>query len=163
MSVEEQCRVKREACNAANIRVSPLPPAVSPNSGSLPAEELPGSNSPVLATMTPVSVDDFPAEYQHHEVHDESQLMNAKQQQQQQVIYVSAPGTHQTILYDPQNPEALGQQISIQETINTSNGPVSVVVPSSLASNGTCQGAGPTTVLVYQEYVEDVTSALPLK
>lgn len=156
MSVEEQVQVKQDQQNA-NIRVSPLPPAVSPTS-SLPTEELAGSNSPVLATMTPVSVDDFPAEYQHHEVHDES-LLNAKQQQQQQVIYVSAPGPHQTILYDPQNPDALGHQISIQETINTSNGPVSVVVPSSLAGNGSCQGP---TVLVYQEYVEDV-SALPLK
>ncbi|KAK7576471.1 hypothetical protein V9T40_012757 [Parthenolecanium corni] len=162
MSVEEQqVQTKQESQNA-NIRVSPLPAAVSPTS-SLPAEELPGSNSPVLTTMTPVSVDDFPAEYQHHEVHDEN-MLNAKQQQQQQqqVIYVSAQAPHQTILYDPQNPDSLGQQISIQETINTSNGPVSVVVPSSLAGNGSCQGPG-TTVLVYQEYVEDVTSALPLK
>lgn len=155
MSVEEQSQVKQEAHNT-NIRVSPLPPAVSPTNSS-PTDELQSSNSPVLATMTPVSVEDYPAEYQQ-ETQDDNSLNN------KQVIYVSAGhGTHQTILYDPQNPESLGQQISIQETISTSNGPVSVVVPSSLNNDGVCQGTSPTTVLVFQEFVDDMPTALPLK
>lgn len=146
MSVEEQSLVKPE-----QIRVSPLPPAVSPTD-SLPSEELPNSNSPVLATMTPVSVDDFPAEY-HHDGQDENGLNN------KQVIYVSGHGGHQTILYDPQHPDSLGQQISIQETIATSNGPVSVVVQQpQLNNNATYQGPGGATVLVLQEYVEDPTT-----
>lgn len=143
MSVEEQSQVKPEA---HNIRISPLPPAVSPTN-SLPSEELPNSNSPVLATMTPVSVDDFPAEYQHDGQDDG--LSN------KQVIYVSGHGG-QTILYDPQHPDSLGQQISIQETIATSNGPVSVVVQQpQLNNNTTYQGPGGATVLVLQEFVED--------
>lgn len=153
MSVDEQSQVKPEP---HNIRISPLPPAVSPTN-SLPSEELPNSNSPVLATMTPVSVDDFPAEY-HQDGQDENGLNN-------KVIYVSGHGG-QTILYDPQNPDALGQQISIQETISTSNGPVSVVVqqPSQLNNNTSYQAPGGHTVLVVQEFVQDVPStAIPLK
>lgn len=162
MSVEDQSQVKQDTQHNTSIRVSPLPPAVSPTNALPSAEELPGSNSPVLATMTPVSVDDFPAEYQHQEAHhDDGNGLNNKQQ----VIYVSAgPGTAPTILYDPQAADSLGQQISIQETISTSNGPVSVVVPSSLSNNGAvCHGNNPATVLVFQEFVDDMPTAIALK
>lgn len=174
MSVEDQSQVQTTTTSTdpTNVRISPLPPAVSPTN-SLPSEELPNSNSPVLATMTPVSVDDFPgaaAEYHHHHHAETAQdETTAMQLGNKQVIYVSsANGTQQTILYDPtqNSAEALGQQISIQETIATSNGPVSVVVqqPSGLNGNGAYQGTG-ATVLVLQEYVEDVPSgaAIPLK
>ncbi|XP_065218075.1 protein grainyhead isoform X3 [Planococcus citri] len=155
MSVDDQSQVKQDS---HNIRISPLPPAAVSPTNSLPSEELPNSNSPVLATMTPVSVDDFPAEYQQ-DGQDENGLGN------KQVIYVSGHGGHQTILYDPQNPDSLGQQI-IQETISTSNGPVSVVVqqPSQLSNNTSYQAPGGHTVLVVQEFVQDVpSSAIPLK
>ena len=161
MSVEDQSQVKQENQHA-NIRVSPLPPAVSPTTSLPSVEELPGSNSPVLATMTPVSVDDFPAEYQHQEAHphqDDGGVLNNKQQ----VIYVSSgPGNAPTILYDPHH----GADSLIQEAITTSNGPVSVVqVPSSLGNNGVCQGTSPATVLVFQEFVDatDMPTTIALK
>lgn len=115
--------------------VSPVPPAASP----------PGS--PVmLATMTPVSVLEY----------EEQEAAASQQQQQKTVIFI--PPNHQ-------NPnEPYNSPPPTTSTMETSNGPVSVVVqpPGSQLMNHSASYQGPpgTTVLVLSELVEDMSPLL---
>lgn len=126
--------------------VSPLPPAASPAATS-PRRGAPGS--PVmLATMTPVSV----IEYEEQEA-----AAAASASQQKTVIFL--PPNHQNLneSYDDDPP-------TTTSTIETSNGPVSVVVqpPGTQLMNqsATYQGPPGTTVLVLSELVEDMSPLL---
>lgn len=121
---------------------SPLPPAASPAAASPKREQ---SNSPVmLATMTPVSV----IEYEEQE---------AAAASQKTVIYLPPGQNPQDVLYDH----------TTSQTIETANGPVSVVVqqPGTQLLNQTATYQGPpgTTVLVLSELVEDMSPLLGLR
>lgn len=123
--------------------VSPLPPAASPATTS-PRRGAPGS--PVmLATMTPVSVIEY-----------EEQEAAAVASQQKTVIFL--PPNHQNLNEPYDDPP------STTSTMETSNGPVSVVVqpPGSQLMNQTATYQGPpgTTVLVLSELVEDMSPLL---
>ncbi|XP_054277620.1 protein grainyhead isoform X2 [Macrosteles quadrilineatus] len=118
--------------NSGDAPSSPIAPGSSPN----PESPKRDASSPVmLATMTPVSVIEY----------DEQEAAAANQKT---VIYVPASQNPQDV-YD--NPESL----------ETSNGPVSVVVqpPGSQLLNQTATYQGPpgTTVLVLSELVEDMS------
>lgn len=120
---------------------SPLAPAASPDPESPKRDQ----SSPVmLATMTPVSVIEY----------EEQEAAAAAAANQKTVIYV--PANHQ------------GNQDVVYgtppESLETSNGPVSVVVqpPGSQLINQTATYQGPpgTTVLVLSELVEDMSPFL---
>ncbi|XP_050422473.1 protein grainyhead-like isoform X5 [Adelges cooleyi] len=130
---------------------SPHPQAVmSPNA----VQDLPPqSSSPVmLATMQPVSVDEFSEanedyQQQHHH-HQEDPL------DQKTLIYISDTDPQQTIIYDPQNPGSLPPGLTLQQ--DTANGSaVSVLVHQGQAGQQYL-GAPGTTVLVMQELVDDM-------
>ena len=101
----------------------------------------------MLATMTPVSV----IEYEEQEA--------AAAAGQKTVIYLPPGQNHQeTVIYDHTG----------SQTLETSNGPVSVVVqqPGAHILNQTAatyQGPPGTTVLVLSELVEDMSPLLGLR
>lgn len=126
----------------------------------------PESTSPVmLATMQPVSVDEFStgdyhnSHHHHHQQQHHSHLHHQQPQQQQDdplnqktVIYIPGTDPQQTIIYDPQNP-SLPPGITIQQ--DTSDGSaVSVLVQGQPAHQYI--GEPGTTVLVMQELVDDM-------
>jgi hypothetical protein len=135
----------------------------------------PESTSPVmLATMQPVSVDDFQASDYHHQNHHQQQQQqhhgHQQQQHQQQhhhqqqpddpldqktVIYIPGTDPQQTIIYDPQNPEgSLPPGITIQQ--DPANGSAVSVLVQGQAGHHQYLGASGTTVLVMQELVDDM-------
>lgn len=137
----------------------------------------PESTSPVmLATMQPVSVDEFQASDYHHQNHHQQQQHHHHQQQQQQqhqqqhhhqqqqpddpldqktVIYIPGTDPQQTIIYDPQNPEgSLPPGITIQQ--DPANGSAVSVLVQGQAGHHQYLGAPGTTVLVMQELVDDM-------
>lgn len=124
---------------------SPLPPAASP--AILSPKREPSTSPVMLATMTPVSV----IEYEEQEA--------AAAAAQKTVIYLPQSHNHQeTVIYDH----------SGSQTLETSNGPVSVVVqqPGAQILNQTAatyQGPPGTTVLVLSELVEDMSPLLGLR
>ncbi|XP_050541374.1 protein grainyhead isoform X3 [Daktulosphaira vitifoliae] len=137
---------------------SPHPQAVmSPNA----AQDMPPqSSSPVmLATMQPVSVDEFSSANEDYHHQQQAHLQHHQQQQddpldQKTVIYIPGTDPQQTIIYDPQNPGSLPPGITIQQ--ESSNGTaVSVLVHQNQAGQQYL-GAPGTTVLVMQELVDDM-------
>ncbi|XP_029343777.1 protein grainyhead isoform X2 [Acyrthosiphon pisum] len=135
----------------------------------------PESTSPVmLATMQPVSVDEFQASDYHHQNHHQQQQHHHHQQQHQQhqqqhhhqqqpddpldqktVIYIPGTDPQQTIIYDPQNPEgSLPPGITIQQ--DPANGSAVSVLVQGQAGHHQYLGASGTTVLVMQELVDDM-------
>lgn len=136
----------------------------------------PESTSPVmLATMQPVSVDDFPtADYHHHHHqqqqqqqhhhnnHHHHQQQQQHHQQQQQgdplaqktVIYIPGTDPQQTIIYDPQNPAgSLPPGITIQQ--DSANGSAVSVLVQGQPGHQYLGSAG-TTVLVMHDLGEDM-------
>lgn len=121
---------------------SPVGPAASPAPES-PRRE---PSSPVmLATMTPVSVIEY---------------------EEQEAAAAAAASQQKTVIYVPANPQNNSQDVVYDspESLETSNGPVSVVVqpPGSQLINQTATYQGPpgTTVLVLSELVEDMSPFL---
>jgi len=135
----------------------------------------PESTSPVmLATMQPVSVDEFQASDYHHQNHHQQQHHHHQQQHQQHqqqqhhhqqqpddpldqktVIYIPGTDPQQTIIYDPQNPEgSLPPGITIQQ--DPANGSAVSVLVQGQAGHHQYLGAPGTTVLVMQELVDDM-------
>lgn len=162
--------------------VSPPHPQTVRMSPSAVQDMPPESTSPVmLATMQPVSVDEFgdATDYHHHhqqqqqqqqqhhlnhhEHHHQQQQHHHQQQQddpldQKTVIYIPNTDPQQTIIYDPQNPEgSLPPGITLQQ--DASNGTaVSVLVQGQAGHQ--YLGAPGTTVLVMQELVDDMGNIL---
>lgn len=131
----------------------------------------PESTSPVmLATMQPVSVDEFQTSDYHHQNHHQQQQHHHQQQHQQQqhhqqqpddpldqktVIYIPGTDPQQTIIYDPQNPAgSLPPGITIQQ--DPANGSAVSVLVQGQAGHHQYLGAPGTTVLVMQELVDDM-------
>lgn len=155
----KQCKV--ESPNGSPVHVQAVSAVMSPTAvHDMP----PVSTSPVmLATMQPVSVDDFQsAEYHHHQHHHHQQHHHQQHQQQhpddpldqKTVIYIPGTDPQQTIIYDPQNPAgSLPPGITIQQ--DSGNGTaVSVLVQGQAGHQ--YLGAPGTTVLVMQELVDDM-------
>lgn len=132
----------------------------------------PESTSPVmLATMQPVSVDEFPTDdyhnhHQHHQHqhHHQQQLHHHHQQHhlqhqddpldQKTVIYIPGTDPQQTIIYDPQNPAgSLPPGITIQQDPDNGSA-VSVLVQGQ--AEHPYLGSSNTTVLVMQQLVDDM-------
>ncbi|VVC44693.1 Hypothetical protein CINCED_3A007799 [Cinara cedri] len=127
----------------------------------------PESTSPVmLATMQPVSVDDFSTADYHHHHHQQQQHLDQhhhhQQHHQQQgdplaqktVIYIPGTDPQQTIIYDPQNPAgSLPPGITIQQ--DSSNGSAVSVLVQGQPGHQYLGPAG-TTVLVMHDLGEDM-------
>lgn len=130
----------------------------------------PESTSPVmLATMQPVSVDEFSTDdYHHHHQHHQHQHHHQQQQHhhhqqhqhpddplaQKTVIYLPGTDPQQTIIYDPQNPSgSLPPGITIQQDPDNGSA-VSVLVQGQAEHQ--YLGSSNTTVLVMQQLVDDM-------
>lgn len=153
-------------CKQESPDVSPQHPQSVHMSPTAVQDMPPESTSPVmLATMQPVSVDEFSAADYHQSHHHQQQQQHHHQHQHQHqqqddpldqktVIYIPGTDPQQTIIYDPQNPEgSLPPGITIQQ--DEANGSaVSVLVQGQAGHQ--YLGAPGTTVLVMQELVDDM-------
>lgn len=170
---QQQQQQLQHPCKDESPGVSPPRPQTVSMSPTACTDMPPESTSPVmLATMQPVSVDEFgdasaAVDYHNHHNHHHHHHQQQHQQQQQQqedpldqktVIYIPGTDPQQTIIYDPQNPEgSLPAGITIQQQDSADGGSaVSVLVQGQPAHHHQYLGSSGTTVLVMQELVDDM-------
>lgn len=168
-----QAQLQPGGCKDESPGVSPPhPQTVNCMSPTAVQDMPPESTSPVmLATMQPVSVDEYGdandyhnqqqqqqhhhLHHHHHHQHEESHLRDDPLAQKT-VIYIPDTDPQQTIIYDPRNPEAsLPHGITIQQEPGTDTPSVSVLVHGQ-AGHHQYLGSPTSTVLVMQELVDDM-------